>query len=78
MVVDQFDEMLEQCVKHPLSCATSRSTPTCSASLSGCDRCASRSKHLCRAQTAGPGVVDPAGEIAEFCNSMQPGIIPGS
>jgi len=59
------------------SCATSRSTPTCSASLSGATRAHSRSNIGFRHKTAGP-VGDPAGEIAEFCQFHAAGIIPGS
>jgi len=56
MVVDQFDEMLEQCVKHPLVCNISIH-PTCSASLSDCDRCASRSNTV-SSTNIGPRLVD--------------------
>src|SRR5258707_5773078 len=77
MVVDQFDEMLEQCVKHPLVCNISihpyvfgqpfRLRPLRIA----LEHCVEH-KQRDRVWWTRPG------EIAEFCNSMQPGIIPGS
>jgi hypothetical protein len=77
MVVDQFDEMLEQCVKNPLVCNISihpyvfgqpfRLRPLRLA-LKHCVE----HKYRDRVWWTRPG------EIAEFCHSMQPGVIPGS
>ncbi len=77
MVVDQFDEMLEQCAKHPLVCNISIH-PYVFGQAFRLRPLRMALKHCVEHQFRERVWWTRPGEIAEFCNSIQPGIIPGS
>ena len=74
MIVDQFDEMIEQCERHPLVMNVSVHTYVFGQPfrLSGCARRCSTAR---RTQAARVWWTRPR-DVADFCYRLEPGVIP--
>ena len=77
MIVDQFDEMIEQCMDQPLVCSISLH-----AYISGqpfrLRPLRKALKHIAEHEHRDRVWFTRAGEIADYCYSLPPGLIPGS
>src|SRR3989442_12589396 len=76
MVVDQFDEMLEQCERHPLVMNVSVHTYVFGQPFR-LRRLRAALRH-CKERSAGRVWFTWPRDIARFCESQEPGVIPGS
>jgi hypothetical protein len=77
MVVDQFDEMSEQCERHPLVMNVSVHTYVFGQPFR-LRRLRSALRHCIEQPRAGKVWWTRPREIARFCESLPPGVIPGS
>lgn len=77
MIVDQFDELVEECVEYPLVCAIATHTFVVGQPFRlNCLRQALR--HCVEHPRKDRVWYTRPGEVARYCRSLRPGIVPGS
>ena len=77
MIVDQFDEMIEQCERHPLVMNVSVHTYVFGQPFR-LRRLRAALAHCARHPSAGRVWFTLPRDIARFCARLEPGIVPGS